>query len=97
MQHVGFGVPWAHEISLLTGVEPVSPALEGGFLITGPPRKSQVCVTLEAEEKPHNSRDFLKTELKVVPSFLRGTFGDDLLSYFSRYGTNICKCLFPPL
>lgn len=75
----------------------MSLALEGGFLITGPAGKSQVYVTLEAEEKPHNSRDFLKTELKVVPSFLRGTFGDDLLSYFSRYSTNIGKCLFPPL
>ena len=29
----GILVPW-------TGIEPVSPALEGGFLTTGPPEKS---------------------------------------------------------
>ena len=43
MQCTGLVAPW-HVGSSGTGIEPVSPALAGGFLTTGPPGKSNTDV-----------------------------------------------------
>ena len=43
----GLSCPVAYGILVpRPGIEPVSPALEGGFLTTGPPGKSPIPVTL---------------------------------------------------
>ena len=40
MRHKGLVAPW-HVESPQTGIEPMSPALAGGFLTTGPSGKSE--------------------------------------------------------
>lgn len=39
-------------------------------------RSSQASVTLEVEEIPHNLRNLINIEPKVIPAFLKGMFGN---------------------
>ena len=56
----GLSCPPACEILVpRSGIEPTSPALEGGFLTTGPPAKSRILPSLKREKKKPQGKGLL--------------------------------------